>query len=68
MEIQSSLVYQKKDDTDAFKQFILESDLSVRATNVLLTNIDSLEVFGRLTAENLSQLPNCGKKTVHQME
>lgn len=58
---------QNKDDKDIFKQFVMESGLSVRATNVLLGNVETLEAFELLTEESLSVLPNSGRKTVREI-
>lgn len=67
MEIQSGVTDQDKDDKGIFKQFVMDSGLSVRAGNVLIANVDSLEEFKLLTEESLSVLPNCGKKTVQEI-
>ena len=56
-----------KDDKDIFRQFIMESGLSVRATNVLLHNVETLEAFELLTDESLYALPNSGRKTVREI-
>ena len=58
---------QNNDEKDIFKQFVMSSDLSVRASNVLLTNVNSFEEFGQLTEEVLSEFRNCGKKTVREI-
>ncbi len=54
-------------DKDIFKKFVMESGLSVRASNVLLTNVESLEAFEQLTEEDLYAFPNCGRKTVREI-
>ncbi|WP_321413577.1 DNA-directed RNA polymerase subunit alpha C-terminal domain-containing protein [uncultured Desulfobacter sp.] len=56
-----------KNDKNIFKQFVMESGLSVRATNVLLNNVETLEAFELLTEESLSVLPNSGRKTVREI-
>lgn len=63
----ASFDVQNKDDKDIFKQFVMESGLSVRATNVLLANLESLDAFKLLTEESLSVLPNSGRKTVREI-
>ncbi|EFK09442.1 bacterial RNA polymerase, alpha chain C-terminal domain protein [delta proteobacterium NaphS2] len=55
---------QNKDDKYRFKQFVMESGFSVRATNVLIDNVKSFRAFEQLTAEDLAVFPNCGRKTV----
>ncbi len=67
IESQPSFSDVNKDDIDIFRQFVLELGLSVRATNVLLTNVKSLNEFELLTEEGLSVLPNCGKKTIQEI-
>lgn len=67
IKTQPGFTDQAKDDKNIFKQFVMESGLSVRATNVLLTNVESLEAFELLTEESLSVLPNSGRKTVREI-
>lgn len=67
MEIQPEFTDQDRDDKSIFKQFVMDSYLSVRACNVLIANVDSLEAFKLLTEKDLSVLPNCGKKTVQEI-
>lgn len=62
-----SIKNRNKDEKNIFRHFIMESGLSVRATNVLLSNIESLEAFENLTEEALYALPNCGEKTVKEI-
>lgn len=67
MKSQPGFTKQDRDDKGIFKQFVMDSGLSVRAGNVLTSNVESLETFKLLTEESLSVLPNCGKKTVQEI-
>ncbi len=58
---------ENKDSLDALKQFIMESRLSVRATNVLLANIGSLEELKLVEEEILYSFQNCGRKTIQEI-
>ncbi len=64
---QDASAVQTKENKNNFKQFVMESGLSVRATNVLLANVEYLDAFKSLTEESLSVLPNCGRKTVREI-
>ena len=58
---------QAQKNKDKFKQFVMESGLSVRAANVLLNNVQSLDEFKLLTEESLSVFRNCGRKTIREI-
>jgi len=57
-----------KDNQVALKQFIMESSLSVRATNVLLANVGSLEELNLMDENILSSFQNCGRKTIQEIQ
>lgn len=59
--------YLQKIDGNEWKRFIVESNLSVRATNVLLKNFDSLDELIACDRSKLFQLKNCGVKTVFEI-
>jgi hypothetical protein len=60
-------VYSQKIDGNEWKSFIAESNLSVRTTNVLLKNFDSLDELIACDRSKLFQLKNCGVKTVFEI-
>ncbi len=50
------------------KQFVMKSYLSVRATNVLLANVGSLKELNLMDEAILSSFPNCGRKTIQEIQ
>ncbi len=58
---------EKKDSQVALNQLVMESGLSVRATNILLTNVGSLEELNSIDEEILSSFQNCGRKTIQEI-
>lgn len=57
----------KGSDKEIFFNFVMEAGFSIRATNVLLANVESLEAFEKLTEEDLYGFRNCGRKTVREI-
>ncbi len=58
---------ENKDRLYALKQFIMESRLSVRATNVILANVGSLEELKLVDEKIVSSFQNCGRKTIQEI-
>lgn len=58
---------ENKDSLDALKQVVMEFGLSVRATNVLLANVGSLEELNLMDENILSSFQNCGRKTIQEI-
>jgi len=54
-------------DREIFYNFVMEAGFSIRVTNVLLANVESLEAFEELTEEDLYGFRNCGRKTVREI-
>jgi len=54
-------------DREIFYNFVMEAGFSIRATNVLLANVESLEAFEELAEEDLYGFRNCGRKTVREI-
>ncbi|MDM8555807.1 DNA-directed RNA polymerase subunit alpha C-terminal domain-containing protein [Desulfococcaceae bacterium HSG7] len=50
-----------------FKNYIENAGISVRATNVLLSNIKNVEQFLELKEEKIIEFKNCGKKTLTEL-
>ena len=59
---------ENKDSQVALKRFVMESGLSVRATNVLLANVGSLEELNLMDENILSSFQNCGRKTIQEIQ
>lgn len=62
------IIARNKNNTVALKQLVVKSGLSVRATNVLLTNVESLEELNLMDEGILSSFPNCGRKTIQEIQ
>jgi len=56
-----------KTTKDNLEKLIISSDLSMRASNVLLHNHFSIDKINLLNEEILLTLPNCGKKTANEI-
>lgn len=63
-----SITEENTDNLVALKQFIMESGLSVRATNILLANVGSLEELNLMDEKTLSSFQNCGRKTIQEIQ
>lgn len=66
-EAETSLQHPQQMKESDFDQMIRQSGLSVRATNVLLSNVSSLEEFLELTFGRVMSFQNCGRKTAREI-